>query len=279
MTPLAPMNSTMPNSLTVSSRQRLPPATIAGSAAGRMTGVLCAAAARRAGCDFDLTAVDEREGGEQRTRHEGVEKSVTSARMDAPGRIEKIDRRMLEGQARGQRAVEYAGRAIGKVKASVTRKVGSAMKVSMTCATDPAPGNGAKARSARASDRGSRIRGRGDGDFGGVERSVEKRPGIENLERRAEIESARIVDERSARDEGQRVEEEEPREHAQRRRDPPSAEAHSGRARRQRDGVRHPRLPRSGLRPKARRRPSSLSPRAGGLGNRVATRRKIDSPI
>ena len=37
MTPLAPMKSTIPNSLTVSSRQRLPPAIAAGSAAGRMT--------------------------------------------------------------------------------------------------------------------------------------------------------------------------------------------------------------------------------------------------
>jgi hypothetical protein len=32
------------------------------------------------------------------------------------------------------------------VKASVTRKVGNAMNVSITCATRPAPGNGAKAR-------------------------------------------------------------------------------------------------------------------------------------
>ena len=32
------------------------------------------------------------------------------------------------------------------VKASVTRKVGSAMKVSISRATKPAPGNGAKAR-------------------------------------------------------------------------------------------------------------------------------------
>jgi ABC-type thiamine transport system substrate-binding protein len=37
MTPLAPMNNTMPNSLTVSNRQRLPPAIAAGNAAGRMT--------------------------------------------------------------------------------------------------------------------------------------------------------------------------------------------------------------------------------------------------
>ena len=93
MTPLAPMNSTMPNSLTVSSRQRLPPASSAGMAAGRMIWrMMRHGRAPRLLATSICAVIDQREGGEQRAHDEGrVDRDL--GEDHAPRRIEEIDRR------------------------------------------------------------------------------------------------------------------------------------------------------------------------------------------
>src|SRR5580698_6211041 len=96
MTPLAPMKSTIPNSLTVSSRQRLPPAIAAGRAAGRMTlrPIRQGLAPSRPATSIWLL-IDKREGGEQRPQHE--RRVDGNLRKDhAPGRILEERERLVE---------------------------------------------------------------------------------------------------------------------------------------------------------------------------------------
>ena len=137
--------------------------------------------------DLDLAAVDQRERGEQRAQDERrVDRHL--GQDDAPGRIEKVDRRMVKTQARAERAVQDARRAVEEGEGE-RHQEGRQGDEGVDHPRDKArAGNGAKARiKPSVRPRTTHPTVEASGDLGGIEQGVEERAGVQDLERRSEI--------------------------------------------------------------------------------------------
>ena len=229
MTPLAPMKSTIPNSLTVSSRQRLPPAIAAGRAAGRMTlrPIRQGLAPSRPATSIWLL-IDKREGGEQRPQHE--RRVDGNLRKDhAPGRIKKVNWRLAQAERLRERSVQHAGRSVekgeGKRHQEGRQRNESVDQPRHKCRTGK--------RNERQDQRqrhpqGQATGGGGERDQAGIDERIEKRARVKHGEKAADIDFASVANERRARDQEERIEECEPKDD-ERRRDPESIEVESRR--------------------------------------------------
>ena len=206
----------MPNSLTVSSRHRLPPASSAGSAAGKMTSRMMrngfGAQARR---HLDLRRVEQRKGRDQRPQHERrIDRHFRQ--HDAPGRIQEIDRRQVRPGHVHDRLVEEAGRAVDEREGERDQERGKRDERVEQFRDHRAPG-----KRHEGIDQGEReaereaAGGRRQRDADGVEQRVDEHPRADHADEAGERHGAFAAGQGLVHDQRQGVEEDR-RQHGER---------------------------------------------------------------
>src|SRR6201985_28298 len=145
ITPLAPVNNTMPNSLSVNRSTRLPPAISAGQASGITTdrSTRNGDAPRLAATSSCAGGNTENDASSGRTTN-GVEK-VVSAAITPAGEYRKCNVGDVAPVKLAMAAFTAPALPYKKVNANVMRNDGSASTVSISLPTSRDPGNATKA--------------------------------------------------------------------------------------------------------------------------------------